>query len=97
VQELAGLDLRIYYRPGTQNGKPDALSRRSEYHPGKGGVENKPITSVLGKNHFEERLTCSFICSSARLASLPTRKWSEEFLMKVREEGKEEKACQKAR
>ena len=24
VQELAGVDLRIYYRPGTQNGKPDA-------------------------------------------------------------------------
>jgi len=97
AQELAGIDFRIYYRPGTQNGKPDALSRRSEYHPGKGGVENKPITSVLGKNHFEERLTCSFICSSARLASLPTRKWSEEFLMKVREEGKKEKAYQKAR
>jgi len=30
AQELAGIDFRIYYRPGTQNGKPDALSRRLE-------------------------------------------------------------------
>jgi len=29
AQELAGINFRIYYRPGTQNGKPDALSRRS--------------------------------------------------------------------
>jgi len=37
AQELAGIDFRIYYRLGTQNGKPDALSRRSEYRPEKGG------------------------------------------------------------
>jgi len=37
AQELAGIDFRIYYRPGTQNGKPDALSRRLEYRPEKGG------------------------------------------------------------
>ena len=88
AQELAGINFRIYYRPGTQNGKPDALSRRSEYHPEKGGVEKQPITTVLGKNHFEERLTRSFICSSARLTSLPERRWAEEFLASVREEGK---------
>ena len=33
AQELAGINFRIYYRPGTQNRKPDALSRRSEYRP----------------------------------------------------------------
>ena len=54
AQELAGIDFRIYYRPGTQNGKPDALSRRSEYCPEKGGVENQPITTVLGKRHLAE-------------------------------------------
>jgi len=27
VQELAGIDFKIFYRPGSQNGKPDALSR----------------------------------------------------------------------
>jgi len=71
AQELGGINFRIYYRPGTQNGKPDALSRRSEYRPEKGGVEKQPITTVLRKNHCKERLMWSFICSSARLASLP--------------------------
>jgi len=54
AQEQAGIDFRIYYRPGTQNWKPDALSRRSEYPLEKGGVENQPITSVLREKHFEE-------------------------------------------
>ena len=94
AQELAGINFRIYYRPGTQNGKPDALSRRSEYHPEKGGVEKQPITTVLGKNHFEERLVRSFICSLARLASLPTRRWNEEFHKQVKEEGKKDEEYQ---
>jgi len=54
AQEWAGIDFRIYYRLGTQNGKPDALSRCSEYCPEKGGVENELISTVLGKNHFVE-------------------------------------------
>ena len=37
AQELAGINFRIYYQPGTQNGKPDTLSRRLEYRPEKGG------------------------------------------------------------
>jgi len=94
--ELAGIDFRIYYRPRTQNGKPDALSRHSEYRPEKGGVENQPITSVLKKTHFEERLASTFICSSARLSSLPTRKWSKEFLEKVKEEGKKDNNYEQA-
>jgi len=97
AQELADIDFKIYYRPGTQNGKPNALSRRSEYRPGKGRVENEPVMTVLGKNHFEERLTRSFICSSARLASLPKRRWTEELLAKVREEEKKDKAYEQAR
>jgi len=40
AQELAGVDFKIYYRPGTQNGKPDTLSRRPEYRPEKG--DRKP-------------------------------------------------------
>jgi len=99
AQELAGVDFRIYYRPGTQNGKPDALSRRSEYRPEKGGIENQPITAVLQESHFAEpnRQGRSFICSSARLVSLPSRKWSEDFLAKVREEGKKDEAYERAR
>jgi len=97
AQELAGIDFRIYYRPGTQNGKPDVLSRHSEYHPEKGGVENQPITTVLGKNNFGDRLTRSFICSSAHLSSIPERKWTKEFLADVREEGKKDEAYEQER
>ena len=97
AQELAGIDFRIYYQPGTQNRKPDALSKRLEYRPEKGGVENQPITMVLGKNHFEERLICTFVCLSARLASLLEKKWSEEFLAKVRKEGRKDKAYKQAK
>jgi len=73
AQELAGIDFRIYYRPGNWNGKPDALSRRSEFSPEKGGSENQPITTVLQKDNFAEpdRRESTFICSSTRFASLP--------------------------
>ena len=47
AEELAGIDFRIHYRPGPQNGKPDALSRRTEYRPEKGWIEDQPITTVL--------------------------------------------------
>jgi len=96
AQEFAGIDFCIYYRPGTKNGKPDALSRRSEYRPEKGGVENQPITTVLQKNHFAEpeRQGRSFICSSVRLASLPSGKWSEEFATMVREKGQDDEEYQ---
>ena len=104
AQELAGVNFRIYYRPGTQNGKPDALSRRSEYRPEKGGVENQPITTVLGEKHFgnfeketEERRASSFVCSSARLSSLPARKWSPAFLEEIRKTAKDDAPYQEAR
>jgi len=90
AQELAGVDFRIYYRPGTQNGKPDALSRRSEYRPEKGGIENQPITTVLQEKTLANRRNQSFICSSARLASLPARKWKEEFLEEIKKEGEKD-------
>ena len=96
AQELAGIDFRIYYRPGAQNGKPDALSRRPEYRPEKGGVENQPITTILGKNHFEERLSRTFICSSARILSIPTWKWSKEWLKQVGEAGGKDEVYQQA-
>jgi len=52
AQELAGIDFRIYYRPGAQNGKPDALSRRPEYRPERGGIENQLISTILKEKHF---------------------------------------------
>jgi len=103
AQELAGIDFRIYYRPGNRNGKPDALSRRSEYRPEKGGSENQQITTVLRKDNFAEpdfaksdRRERTFICSSARLASLPPWQWSEEFAETVKEAGKKDKEYQGA-
>jgi len=51
----------------------------------------------LGKNNFEDRLTRSFVCSSARLSSLPERKWTQDFLADIREKGKEDKAYEQAR
>jgi len=103
VQELAGIDFRIYYRPGNRNGKPDALSRHSEYRPEKGGSENQPITTVLRKGNFAEpdfaepdRRERTFICSLARLASLQPQQWSEEFAEAVKKAGKKDNEYQGA-
>ena len=101
AQELAGIDFKIFYRPGTKNGKPDALSRRSEYRPEKGGEENQPITTVLHKTHFAEpiqvagvvntqREGTAFIISAARLQSVPARSWKKEFLVLVQRAGEKD-------
>jgi len=68
-----------------------------EYRLEKGGVGNQPITTVLGKNNFEDRLTQSFVCSSAQLSTLPERKWTKEFLADVRKEGKKDEAYEQAK
>jgi len=95
VQELAGIDFKIYYRPGAKNGKPDALSRRSEYRPEKGGSESQPIMTVLHKTHFAGAVNTlregtTFIISAARLYSLPVRSWKKEFLALVRSAGEKD-------
>jgi len=90
AEELAGIDFRIHYRPGTQNGKPDALSRCTEYRPEKGGVEKQPITTILRNDHFTEpdRQQRTFVCSSARLRSLPARRWNPDFTEEIRKAAK---------
>jgi len=66
AQELAGIDIHINYRPGAKNGKPDLLSRRSEYCPEKGGSENQLIMTVLKESHFgTDRSRFALICSAA--------------------------------
>jgi len=76
---------------------------RSEYRPEKRGSDNQPITTVLKKEHFAEQQTLderrgkTFICSSVRLASIPTRKWSEEFAAEVKEKGKNDEEYQRGR
>jgi uncharacterized membrane protein len=54
AQELAEFNFKIIYRQGSSNGKPDALSRRSEFRPKEGGInENQPIHRVLAEEHFD--------------------------------------------
>jgi hypothetical protein len=43
VEKLSEFDFQIVYRAGSKNGKPDALSRRSEYAV---GGEGEPITLI---------------------------------------------------
>jgi transposase InsO family protein len=97
AQELAGIDFKISYRPGVQNGKPDALSRRPEYRPEKGGSEDQPITTVLHPRHFATEKAESFIISAVRLGSIPAVKWSQEFLQQVKEAGNEDEEYERAR
>jgi hypothetical protein len=48
---MADYNFLIRYRPGTKGGKPDSLTRRPDYHPGKGGstqfVHNKENFTTL--------------------------------------------------
>jgi len=44
----------------------------------------------LQEKHLADRRNQLFICSSARLASPSGKKWKEEFLAKVKEEGKKD-------
>jgi len=96
AEELAGINFRVYYRPGTQNGKTDALSRRSEYRPEKGGVENQPITTVLKESQLEKRQSQVFVASSARLTSLPAKKRNPDFIKKVRNAAEKDATYQQA-
>jgi hypothetical protein len=55
AQKLAGIDFKICYCTGSQNGKPDAVSWRSESRPPKGGSEEQPIQMILQEIHFEHK------------------------------------------
>ena len=57
TQELAGYNCKIFYWPGSANGKLDALSRHSEYRPKKEGGsakenKNQPINHILRSNQL---------------------------------------------
>jgi transposase InsO family protein len=102
AQELAGIDFKIFFHPGTQNGKPDALSRRSEYRPEKGGSENQPINTILHPAHFSGRISAAgpgtiYICSGAQLGGIPASKWNDEFTELVQRAGREDNEYSKAR
>lgn len=53
---LSDFNFKIRYRPGERGEKPDALTRRSDYHPGKGSSKTKwdlNPTVLLPENLFE--------------------------------------------
>jgi hypothetical protein len=52
AQELASIDVKIYYRPRSKHRKLDVLSRCLEYRPPKGGSEEQPIQTVLQEKTF---------------------------------------------
>jgi deoxyuridine 5'-triphosphate nucleotidohydrolase len=47
---LAQFHFTVYYRPGSQAGKPDALSRRTEYADGEGEVH---LTKILNQDTLD--------------------------------------------
>jgi hypothetical protein len=92
AQELASIDFKICCRPRSQNGKPDALSRRSEYHPQKGGSEEQPIQTVLQEKHFENKKLLNtnkevIIIAATKLPYKRWINWNKVFLEEVKEEG----------
>jgi hypothetical protein len=85
AQELAGIDFKICYRPRLQNGKPDALSRRSEYRPQKGGSEGQLIQMVPQEKHFQNKKLLNTNKEEGIIAAtkLPYKRWinwNTEFL-----------------
>jgi hypothetical protein len=99
------VDFKMFYRKGTSNGKPDALSRRPEYRPEKGGGGDQPIQMVLNEKHFGTISAIStggegtvFCCSAVQLAYLATSvsKWTKEFEQEIREAGQQDAAYYQA-
>jgi hypothetical protein len=86
AQELSSYDFKIIYRKGSSNGKPDALSRRSEYRPEEGGNLGEFVDTVLKPYHIDlESIKDRFVASVQRLAALPSIKFTEDLLDQVRE------------
>jgi len=54
AQWLANFNSKIAYRPGSRDGKPDALSRRPEYRLVEGATHRKQ--TILKPEHFEVSL-----------------------------------------
>ena len=85
TQELAAYDFKIIYRPGPQNGKADALLRRSEYTPFRGdsGSEFQPIHIVLKPGQLEIPQG-AVVCLAIQIQRLSVEKFVPQFLDKVR-------------
>ena len=83
------------YRPGTQNGKPDALSRRLEYDPLKGGGsaeenENQPIYYLLRPNQLVMVDGAQVVLSSLSMQTIPKVVFHQSLLEEVFSYGQED-------
>ncbi|EIW70139.1 hypothetical protein TREMEDRAFT_30259, partial [Tremella mesenterica DSM 1558] len=54
VEELANFRFKMVYRPGTQASLPDGLSRRADYHSGKGSTMVQESNLIQGLPKFDE-------------------------------------------
>ena len=52
AQELAQYDFKIVFKPGTQNGKADALTRRSGDLPEEGDGRARPTQPLIPAEKF---------------------------------------------
>src|ERR1700761_9043759 len=52
AQELAQYDFKIIFRPGKQNGKADALTRRSGDLPEEGDGRSQPVQALIPPDRF---------------------------------------------
>ena len=85
AMELDGFDFHIIYRPGAKNTKPDALSRRVEHCPEKGGHDYQPVEHVLKQGQWIPGNYWPIVLSSVQFQGLrpivKMRKWLEEEIV----------------
>ena len=55
--ELDGFEFQIIHCPGVKNGKPDALSRHSEFRPEKGGKAISRLNVYLNLDNGSKMIT----------------------------------------
>ena len=91
AQELAGYDLKIFFRAGWQNGKADYLSRRPEYRLEKGGDKN-PETILKPDNIGDDYIIP--LAHKDRICAIPPVEWWKNFLEEVRDTARQDEQYQ---
>jgi hypothetical protein len=77
LHNLAGINFKICYRAGSQNGKPDVLSRHSELRAIKEGIGNQRVSTILHENYFEENIIDDLAETNLEMLTITTSKLKE--------------------